>query len=383
MPLILVAAALLVVVSGYLFVMRPADPRPVAGAPSPATAGPTATPPPTATPSPTPPPVPPQVKIEQATCCDQTARFLRATWTSSDTVLAAQLTLTPEPGFACSAAVGASGRAGELGCTGLLKGGTDHVATLTLRTQAGQFPFEHRFKTMGDRLTGVQWYTEFEDTHAAPLACAAASIRIVQHYTTGQDKLTAEQILRQGQPQNRSRDPGLDPVAIASMQKSLDSRNNYHYYRFDSKEVATLAATYWLLRSGKPVHAITLAGQHDPLVIGFEGVFGASITDPVNRITGVVVQDPQRGDMRPETRNRRPDKYRTPAFQTGHTLDMGEWYRDEWWMGFPYAGALEGVSIDRSDGAYPLPHWAGKFVIIVDDGDAEHPPDREGRVPFR
>ena len=41
------------------------------------------------------------------------------------------------------------------------------------------------------------------------------------------------------------------------------------------------------------------------------------------------------------------------------------------------------VNIERSDGAYPTPHWAGKFVIIVDDADAENPPDREGRVKFR
>ena len=38
---------------------------------------------------------------------------------------------------------------------------------------------------------------------------------------------------------------------------------------------------------------------------------------------------------------------------------------------------------DRTDGAYPTPHWAGKFVILVDDADAENPPDREGQVKFR
>ncbi|CAN5135188.1 hypothetical protein BH18CHL2_BH18CHL2_10240 [soil metagenome] len=204
----------------------------------------------------------------------------------------------------------------------------------------------------------------------------------MQDYT-GEDKLTAEQIMRQGQALNRSRDPGLDPAAIAAIQKSLDPRNNYHYYRFDSREDATLAAAYWLLRSGKPVHAITLAGQHDPLVVGFEGTFGTHFGDPANDITGVVVQDPQRGDMRAETRSRRPDKYRTPGFQTGHLLGMAEWYRDEWWFGFAYTSSLGGVNIDRSDGAYALPHWAGRFVIIVDDGDADTPPDREGRVRFR
>jgi hypothetical protein len=40
-------------------------------------------------------------------------------------------------------------------------------------------------------------------------------------------------------------------------------------------------------------------------------------------------------------------------------------------------------SIDRIDGACSRPHWAGKFVIIVDDGDHEWPSEREGRVQFR
>jgi hypothetical protein len=29
------------------------------------------------------------------------------------------------------------------------------------------------------------------------------------------------------------------------------------------------------------------------------------------------------------------------------------------------------VSIDRNDGAYPAPHWAGQFVLLVVDGDAK------------
>jgi hypothetical protein len=41
------------------------------------------------------------------------------------------------------------------------------------------------------------------------------------------------------------------------------------------------------------------------------------------------------------------------------------------------------INIERADGAYPTPHWGGKFVIIVDDGDAEWPSDKEGRVKFR
>jgi len=38
-------------------------------------------------------------------------------------------------------------------------------------------------------------------------------------------------------------------------------------------------------------------------------------------------------------------------------------------------------NIDRNDD--PARHWEKKFVILVDDGDADNPPDREGRVKFR
>ena len=373
-PLVLVGVALVLAVAAYSVVFGGAS------APAPAGVG---APQPSTTARATTAPRPPDVKIAHDTCCAQTARFIRATWTSSETVQSAALALTPDPGFPCSATVDGSGKKGAFGCAGLLRGPVDYAATLTVRTEAGSFPILHRFKTMGDRLTGVQWFTEFEDPQGEPLACAAASVRIVQNYTTGQDKATAEQILRQGQAFNKSRDPGLDPVAIAAVQRSLDPRNSYHYYRFDTKEEATFAAAYWLLRSGKPVHAITLAGQHDPLVIGFTGTFGTHFGDPANQITGMVMQDPQRGDMRPETASRRPDMYRTPGFQTGQLIGMDEWYRGEWWFGFAYTSSLGGINIDRSDGAYPLPHWAGKFVIIVDDADAEHPSDREGRVRFR
>lgn len=374
-PLVLVGVALVLATAAYtvLFGGLTAGPEaPGVGVPQPsATARPTAA------------ARPPEVTIAHDTCCAQTARFIRATWSSSEPVQAATLALAPDPGFACSATVDATGRKGTLGCAGLLRGPVDYTATLTVRTEAGSFPVLHLFKTMGDRLTGVQWFTEFEDPRGEPLACAAASVRIVQNYTTGRDKATAEQILRQGQAFNKSRDPGLDPVAIATVQKALDARNNYHYYRFDTKEEATLAAAYWVLRSGKPVHAITLAGQHDPLVLGFTGTFGTHFGDPANRITGMVMQDAQRGDMRPETAGRRPDMYRTPGFQTGQVIGMDEWYRGEWWFGFAYASVVDGVNIDRSDGVYPRPHWAGTFVILVDDADAEHPSDREGRVQFR
>ncbi len=325
---------------------------------------------------------PPAVTFVHDTCCTQTARFLRAAWTASERASAATVTLVPDPGFACATTLDTSGLKGLVTCQGLLKGATDYTAILNLTTARGSFPFLQKFKTMGDRLTGVKWFTEFEDPKGDPLACAAASVRIVQSYTTGTDPLTATQILQQGQAYNKSRDPGLDPAAIATIQKRLDARNNYHYYRFAAREEATKSAIYWLVRSGKPVHIISLAGQHDPLLVGFTGTFGTYYDDPSNAFTQVVVEDPQRGDLRPETASRRPDKYRSPEFQTGLPLALTEWYGDEWWMRFAYTGTLDGVNVDRNDGAYPQPHWGGQFVILVDDADADWPSDREGRVKW-
>ena len=43
-------------------------------------------------------------------------------------------------------------------------------------------------------------------------------------------------------------------------------------------------------------------------------------------------------------------------------------------------GSLQ--DIERNDGAYSSPHWRGFFIILVDDGDAEWPSDREGRVKW-
>ena len=54
----------------------------------------------------------------------------------------------------------------------------------------------------------------------------------------------------------------------------------------------------------------------------------------------------------------------------------------ECWERFAYAGVVSGVNIDRSDGAYPTPHWGGTYVLLVDDGDSEWPSDREGRVKW-
>lgn len=344
---------------------------------------------PSASPSPSPSPTvsPPDIQLAHETCCDQAARFLQVKWTSNVRVTEATLVVDPAPPFECGATVAASGLEGLFGCTGLLPGPIDHVATLTVRTAAGRFPVEHRFRTMGSRLENVKWFTEFEDPSGVPLACAAASCRIAQLYATGKDPMTATQILELGQQFNVSLDPGLDPAAIATVLDRLDPGNDYHYYRFDTREDATEWAVYWLLRSGRPVIAITLAGQHAPLVIGFQGAYGVYYDDPINSIEGVVVMDPQRGDMRPET-NRRPDKYRSLEFQTGRLLLLEEWYGDEWWLRFAYApdARVSGgprIPIDRNDGAYPLPHWTGKFVLLVDDGDGEWPSASEGRIRFR
>jgi len=331
---------------------------------------------------------PPEVTFVQDTCCTQAARFVKASWSATEKATTAKVTLTPEPGFPCDTTLDASGMKGVISCQGLLKGATDYVATLSLTVARGTFTYPQKFKTMGDRLNGVQWFTEFEDPTGEPLACAAASVRIVQNYTSGgKDTLTATQILQQGQAFNKSKDPGIDPVAIATMQKRLNANNNYHYYRLATREEATKSAIYWLVRSGKPVHVITLNGQHGPLVVGFTGAFGTFYDDPANAFTQVLIEDAQRGDMRPETANHRPDKYRTPGFQTGQTIGLEEWYGDEWWLRFSYPasirmpdGSLQ--NIERNDGAYPTPHWAGQFVILVDDGDADWPQDKEGRVKW-
>lgn len=330
---------------------------------------------------------PPQVAFVQDTCCTQAARFMKVAWTSSEKANAVKLTMTPDPGFPCESTLDASGLKGVMSCQGLLKGATDYVATLAVVTQRGTFSYQQKFKTMADKLANVQWFTEFEDARGDPLACAAASVRIVQNFTTGKDPLTATQILQQGQALNKSKDPGIDPAAIAGMQKKLDARNNYHYYRFAAKDEATKSAVYWLVRSGKPVHMISLAGQHDPVLIGFTGTFGTYYDDPVNAFTEVIVEDPQRGDTRPETANHRPDISRSAGFQTGQPVSIADWYGQEWWFRYDYASPIrmpDGslLAIDRNDGAYPTPHWAKQFVILVDDGDADWPSDKEGRVKW-
>ena len=149
----------------------------------------------TASPTPTPARTP-DIKITHDTCCKQAARFLNARWESTEKVIEAAFSLEPAPGFDCAAIVDPSGLKGTFGCVGLLRGAVDHVGHLVLTTTYGRYPIDHRFRTMGDKLEGVQWFTEFEDPTGDPLACAAASCRMIQLYTTGQDKMTATQILQ-------------------------------------------------------------------------------------------------------------------------------------------------------------------------------------------
>jgi len=319
----------------------------------------------------------------------QAPRFVAGRWASSLPVAEVRVTVAPVLPFPCTATLDPDQPRGSYGCTGLLPAATDIRITLDVVTAAGgRATAVQIYRTVGTRLAGVPWFSEFEDPTGEPLACAAASVRIVHAFTTGRDPLTATALLALGRAGNRSADPGLDPAAIAALLTRLEPTDRYHYYAFSSKEEATGAAAYWLARSAKPVIVISLAGQHAPVVIGYEGVIGTHVGDPANQVTSVVIEDPQRGDLQPATQSRRADKSRSVEFQTGKRIGLAEWYGDEWWLGYAYQGVIRMPDgslrdVDRSDGAYPRPHWAGAYVIIVDDSDTDWPSDREGRVLFR
>ena len=315
----------------------------------------------------------------------QAPRFVAGRWTASVPVDDVRITVAPAVPFPCTATRDPDGRSGGYGCTGLLPAATDVRITIDVTTAAGPTAAVQAYRTVGTRLVGVPWYSEFEDPAGEPLACAAASVRIIHAFTTGKSATTAAALLALGRPGNRSADPGLDPAAIAALLTRLEPTDRYHYYRFGFKEEATRSAAYWLARSAKPVIVISLAGQHAPVLTGYEGVIGTHLGDPANGVSAVTIEDPQRGDLQPATQSRRPDKPRSAEFQTGKRIGLAEWYGDEWWLGYAYQGVIrmpDGsfLDIDRNDGAYPRPHWAGIYVIIVDDGDAEWPSDREGRV---
>lgn len=328
----------------------------------------------------------PPVLTVHAAPGSRVSRMVDIEFSSDVWLLAAEVRLTPDPGIRCDAILDTA-QTGRVRCRGPLPGDTEFVASVSAVARYGGTgaSVDHVFRTREklDRLVGVPWFTEFEDPTAEPLACAAASIRTVNAYNTRADPMGTEAILKWARAFNRSTDPGLDPVAIATALKRLDATSNYHYYVYASREEATKAAVFWLLGSGKPVVAITLAGQHAPILIGHTGQVGERYDDPNTSLTGVVVMDPQRGDLDPRTAKYRFDKSRSAEYQTGREVPINEWYLDEWWFGQPFTSPIRGpggpIDIDRTDGAYPRPHWAGGFVIIVDDGDAALPSDRMGR----
>jgi len=173
-----------------------------------------------------------------------------------------QLTVTPQPGFACAASMDPGRQTGGYSCDGLLPPATDvRLELVATSGQGGHARATRSFRTMAERLSGVPWFTEFEDPNGEALACAAASVRIIQTFTTGRDLATAREVLARGEPLNKSADPGIDPAAIAAVITALEPDNRYHYYRFTSREAATRAAVYWLARSAKPVIALLHGGQ--------------------------------------------------------------------------------------------------------------------------
>jgi hypothetical protein len=319
----------------------------------------------------------------------QGARYVAGRWTSDLPLLDVQLTVTPEPG-PCTISMDADRQAGAYRCDGLLPPSTDVRLDLTGSTpQSARARATRNFRTMGERLSAVPWFTEFEDPKGEALACAAASVRIIQVSTTGRDPQNARQILARAKPLNKSADPGTDPAAIAAVITALEPTNRYHYYRYPTRDEATRAAVYWLARSAKPVIALTLAGQHAPVIVGYVGTAGSSPTDPAAKITALIVEDPQRGDLDPLTAKHRPDKSRSRDFQIGAVIPIAEWNGDDWWFRDAYKGQIVFNSdgkvhdVDRNDRVYPRPHWDGTFVILVDDGDATNPPDREGKIVVR
>ena len=331
----------------------------------------------------------PVIAFDPPRDASQAPRYVTGRWSSTLPLQDVQLTVTPQPAVACTATVDPGRQSGAYLCDGLLPPATE--VRLELAATSGQgvrARTTRTFRTMADRLSGVPWFTEFEDPNGEALACAAASVRIIQTFTTGRDVATASQVLARGRPSNKSADPGIDPAAIAAVIAALEPSNHYHYYRFTTRETATRAAIYWLARSAKPVIALSLAGQHAPLITGYAGTIGSTLADPAS-ITGLVIEDPQRGDLDPATAKHRPDKSRSAEFQTGKLIGIDEWYADDWWFRDAYKGSIIFNSdatlhdVDRSDGVYAKPHWDGMFVILVDDGDTATPADREGQLKPR
>jgi hypothetical protein len=343
----------------------------------------------TRSPSRAPTATPPDVALvfEPPKDSSQAARYLAGQWSSTAPLLDIQLMVTPEPPFPCTVTLDPEKRSGSWRCDGLVAPTADIRLELAgTSSQNQRVRAVRNVRTMAEQLSAVPWFTEFEDPNGEALLCAAASVRIIQTFTTGRDVANAKAVQARGKPLNKSADPGLDPAAIAAVITALEPTNRYHYSRFATREGATRAAVYWLARSGKPVIALSLAGQHAPVITGYTGTLGVSNADKATNITGLVVEDPQRGDLDPLTAKHRPDKSRSRDFQTGATIAIADWYADDWWFRDAYKANIVFNSdgkvhdVDRSDKVYPKPHWDGMFVILVDDGDTTNPPDREGRV---
>ena len=74
---------------------------------------------------------------------------MRATWESSEKVVKAAFQLTPDPGFPCATSLDPSGAKGVLSCQGLLRGGTDYTATLSLTLGRDTFRYDQKFENAG------------------------------------------------------------------------------------------------------------------------------------------------------------------------------------------------------------------------------------------
>ena len=233
---------------------------------------------------------------------------------------------------------------------------------------------------MGNRLADVKWFTEFENPTGDPLACAAASIRIVQNYTAKQDPMTAEQILAAAKPYNKSRDPGLDPggdrddpeAARPEQQLSLlplrDARRGD-----EVRGVLAGAQRRSRCTSSRSRGSTTRCSSDSPACSARSTTIPANTID-AGRRAGSAARRHAARDREPPARQvphaRIPDR---PAARPRGVVRRR----------VVAALHLRGRRVRRehrsNDGAYTAPHWAGQFVLLVDDGDAEWPSDREGR----
>ena len=110
----------------------------------------------------------------------QAPRWITGRWSSSLPLLDVQLTVTPQPGFACAASMDPGRQTGGYSCDGLLPPATDvRLELVATSGQGGHARATRSFRTMAERLSGVPWFTEFEDPNGEALACAAASVRIL------------------------------------------------------------------------------------------------------------------------------------------------------------------------------------------------------------